>query len=111
MLYTELEAGNHTYKLRINTRSMVQLEERLGANPLAVFNTLNENDLTKVTDMVVILHAALQPYNHGITMDDTYTIFDQWLDDGHTAPEFLAVILDVYRVSGLIKREEDSEKN
>ena len=61
--------------------------------------------------MVQILHAALQQYNHGITLNDAFDIFDEFLADGHTMMDFIPVILDVYRVSGLIGGNEGTEKN
>ena len=62
--------------------------------------------------MVQILNAALQPMNHGITLDDAYGIFDEYLNDGHIVTDFIAVIVEIYKVSGLIKNsEENTEKN
>ena len=60
--------------------------------------------------MVNILYCSLVQYNHGISLNDAYDIFDQYLDDGNSATDFIQVILDVYKVSGLIK-SEDSTKN
>lgn len=108
MLYTDFTAGNKDYKLRLNTRNMIMLEKQLGCNPLAIFG--NGDTLPTVTQMVNILYCSLIQYNHGISLNDAYDIFDTYLDDGHSATDFIQVILDVYKVSGLIKNE-DSEKN
>ena len=107
MMYIDFAAGDKEYKLRLNTRSVVALEKQLGCNPLAIFG--DGDTIPTVTTMVCILHAALQPYNHGISMDDAYDIFDAWLNDGHVMTDFIPVIIDIYRESGLIK--EDAEKN
>ena len=59
-----------------------------------------------------ILSAALQRFEHGLTQNDAISIFDAWLDEGHNIAEFIPVILDVYKVSGLISSEnEDAAKN
>lgn len=108
MLYTDFTAGNKEYKLRLNTRNMIMLEKQLGCNPLAIFG--NGDSLPTVTQMVNILYCSLVQYNHGISLNDAYDIFDQYLDDGNSATDFIQVILDVYKVSGLIK-SEDSTKN
>ena len=54
--------------------------------------------------------ASLQQYHHGISLNDAFDIFDAYLDDGHTVDEFIYVVLDIYRESGLIPKE-NSEKN
>ena len=109
MIYVDFEAGNKTYQLRLNTRTVVNLEKQLGCNPLAIFGS--GDTIPTVTVMVNVLYAALQPLNHGITLTDAYDIFDAYLADGHVMTDFIPVIIDVYKVSGLIKDEEETEKN
>lgn len=108
MLYFDFEAGNKAYKLRLNTRNTVMLEKALGCNPLAIFGT--GETIPTITVMVQVLYASLQQYHHGITLDDAYTIFDSYLDDGHAMTDFVPVILEIYRVSGIIPKEA-TEKN
>lgn len=108
MMYIDFNAGNKSYKLRLATRAIVQLEKAIGCNPLAIFG--KGDTLPPITTMVQVLHAAMQQYNHGITLDDTYTIFDEWLADGHASTDFIQVIVDIYKVSGLIQQGTD-EKN
>ena len=114
MMYFDFEAGNNNYKLRLNTRNVISLEKQLGCNPVMVFG--NGDRVPTVTQMVAILNAALQPYNHGITMDKAYDIFDTWLADGHVMTDFIPVIIDIYKASGIMKAdntpdEEDNEGN
>ena len=108
MLYTDFTAGNKEYKLRLNTRNLISLENKLGCNPLAIFG--DGETLPTITQMVAILHAALQPYNHGITLNDAYDIFDNYLEE-HTMTDFIPIIIKLYKVSGLIKQKKTSEKN
>lgn len=107
MLYYEFEADNKAYKLRLNTRNTIMLEKALGCNPLAIFG--NGDTIPTVTIMVNILHAAMQQYEHGITLNDAYDVFDKWLDEGHAVTDFIPVILEVYKVSGIIKDTEGKE--
>lgn len=106
MLFYDFEAGNKTYKLRLNTRNIVVLEKLLGESPLAIFK--DEETLPTISAMVNILYCALQQYNHGITMEDAYNIFDEYLEE-NAATDFISVIIEVYKVSGLIKAK--TEKN
>lgn len=108
MMYYDFNAGNKAYKLRLNTRNTIQLEKTLGCNPLSVFG--DGETLPTFTVMIAILHASLQQYHHGITMADAADIFDEYLADGNSATDFIPVILEIYKASGLI-REVDGEKN
>jgi hypothetical protein len=37
MKFLDFEVGNKTYQLRLTTRSIVNLEKKIGMNPLAIF--------------------------------------------------------------------------
>lgn len=111
MIYVDFSAGNKDYKLRLNTRNVVALEKMLGASPLSIFSR-GDDSIPTITEMVSILFCSLQQLNHGITLNDAYDIFDNYLADGHSAIDFISVVLDVYKVSGLIGgNEAASEKN
>lgn len=107
MMYHNFEVGNKVYKLRLNTRNTIALEKALGGNPLGVFG--DGNTLPTIEQMVTILWASLQQYEHGISMEDTYDIFDKYLEN-HNMTEFLLDIMEVYKVSGLVPSEV-TEKN
>ena len=111
MNYINFEVGNESYKLRLNTRSIVLLEKQLGCNPLSIFG--NGETVPTITVMVSVLHAALQQYNHSISLNDAYDLFDKYLEEGHSSIDFLPVILDVYRASGIIPKDNNNkiEKN
>lgn len=110
MMYYEFEAGNKTYKLRLNTRNIVSLEKALGCNPLGIFG--NGERIPTVTEMVNVLHYSLQQYNHGINLNDAYDIFDAYIDDGNSATDFITVIVEIYKTSGIIKDNKvGDEKN
>ena len=108
MMYFDFEAGNKAYKLRLNTRNIVALEKQLGGNPLSIFG--DGSKLPTVAELVAVLWASLQQYHHGITMNDAYDIFDKYLEDGHIMTDFFNVVLEVYKVSGLIQTEPEATK-
>lgn len=114
MLFHEFEAGNNTYKLRLGIKNIVNLEKTLGCNPLMVFGSGDR--IPTITEMVAILHNSLQSYQHGITLDSTYNIFEAFLADGHQVSDFVQHIVAIYKVSGILKEdttpeEEEEEKN
>lgn len=108
MLYTDFTAGNKDYKLRLNTRNVIALEKQLGCNPLAIFG--DGDTIPTVTVMVTILHASLQQFHHGISANDAYDIFDAWLEDGHSTVDFVNVILEIYKTSGIVPSETNSQE-
>ena len=112
MMYIDFTAGNKDYKLRLNTRNIVLLEKQLGCNPLSIFGK-DGDTIPTITTMVVILQAALQQYQHNISLNDAYDIFDNWLAEGHSSTDFIPVILDIYKASGIIPQdaEVEQEKN
>lgn len=112
MLYVDFNVGDRNYRLRLTTRAIVALEKQLGCNPLAIFGDGDKQTIPSITAMVQVLHASLQAYEHGITLDKAFEIFDDYLEN-HTMTDFLPVILEIYKVSGLISKDEkaDTEKN
>lgn len=109
MLYVDFNTGKENYQLRLNTRNVVMLEKLLGKNPLAIFGS--GDTLPTITEMVNVLYASLQQQNHNITLDRAFDIFDEYLANGHNSTDFINVILEVYKVSGLIAMGEAHEKN
>lgn len=108
-MYIDFTAGGKEYKLRMNIRNTVALEKILGCNPLMIFGTGDR--IPTITEMINILHFSLQQYQHGITLNDTQDIFEVWLEDGNTPTDFIQVIIDIYKVSGIIANDKAEEKN
>ena len=105
MMYVDFHAGDKDYKLRLSTRNIVMLEKQLGCNPLSVHRDSNGRDrMPTAAEMVQFLHCALLQFNHGISLDDAYDIFDAWLDEDHCYEDFLILMMEVYEVSGMIKK-------
>lgn len=104
MNYIEFTVGNKVYKLRMNIRATMSLEKQLGCNPLAIFG--NGDTIPTITAMIQILHASLQQYQHNLTLNDATAIFEEWLEDGNTPVDFISIIIEIYKVSGIIKIDE-----
>lgn len=106
MNYITFEVGSTSYKLRLNTRGIVALEKQLGCNPLTIFGVKGDV-IPTITTMVTVLHASLQQYNHNITLNDAYDIFDAYLESGKATTDFIPVILDIYKVSGIVPKDNE----
>lgn len=106
-MYVDFKAGEKDYKLRLSTRNIVALEKAIGMNPLSIFGKGEE--IPSVTTMVMILWQSMQKFHHGINLEDAYGIFDDYLEN-HSMTDFISVILEIYKVSGIISNDK-SEKN
>lgn len=103
----------YDYKLALNTRMMVELERKLGRNPIDILIDAANEKMPKISDMVLTLWASAQRFNHGISLDDCYDIFDNYIGEGHSYTDFITVMMDIFTTSGLIAKpnEEDSNPN
>lgn len=105
MMYVDFNADNKDYKLILDTRNIVLLEKHLGCNPLMIFGGIKGDCIPTITAMVAILHASVQKYHHGITLNDAYDIFEKWLDEGHATTDFVSIIMDIYKASGIVSKD------
>ena len=110
MLYTTLKTGDREYKCKLATKNLVNLEKRLGMNPLNIFMNIGENNLPKLEDMLTILHESLQSLEHGISMEDVYDIYDSFIEDSNNNVDFMREIRDIYKTSGQIKKQKKADE-
>jgi hypothetical protein len=108
-MFIELTIGNETYKLRLTTRTSIALEKALGYNPISMFMDMDNGNMPKMTDMLIILHSMLQSLNHNINMDKTYDLFDQYVADGHNLFDLVPVFIEVFQESGYMAKSNDIE--
>lgn len=107
MIYKEFKVGAETYKLRLSTSDIINLEQELNCNPLLIFGKQGDK-IPTVTTMVSILFHSLQSLQHGINRAEANKIFDRWIEEEEkTVVEFVEVIVDIFKVSGLIKNEKN----
>ena len=110
-MYTVFKAGEHTYKLRLTTQGVISLEKALGYNPLQMFMGIDEDILPKFSDMIMVLHQMLQTYEHGISREDAYNIFDEFIADGNTMWDLIPILIEAFQEAGFLPKEEANSKN
>jgi hypothetical protein len=108
--YVELVVGEKTLKLGMKTRQVVALEKALGKSPLNILMDAQEGALPSIEDMLIILWAALQQYEHGYNMEAVYDLYDEFIEAGNTMMELIPIVIDVLSVSGYIKMDEPKNK-
>ena len=58
-MYTQIIIGGETYKLRLNTRTSINLEKALGYNPINLLMSMEQGKMPKLTDVIIVLQAML----------------------------------------------------
>lgn len=121
MLYTTFTVKGKEYKLRLTTRAMIEVEKKLGENPLNIFMNLASDggsaEIPKVSTLITMLWGAMQPYNHGMSESAVCDLYDEFVDDGHGLLDLVPVMMDVFKVSGFLRSgagdetTENAEKN
>lgn len=96
------------YPLSITTKSALNMEEKLGVNPINIILKMRTTqELPSLKDLLVILHFALQKYNHNISFNDTLTLFDEYCEEDGSIVTLLELILKAFQDGGLIKLEQE----
>lgn len=115
MPYTILNVGKKEYKLRLSAAEAVNLESKLGKNPLiSLYVDNSQNILPKLLDVIFVLHYSLQKFHHGISLEDTYNIYDEYVDNGGSFGELISVLYNSLAASGYFRKAsggENEEKN
>lgn len=112
MMYYTLTIKDNDYKLRLSGKACVDLEKKLGCNPVSVLADMaTSQTVPELESILTIMQASMSQFNHGINMDKMYDIYDEYVDEGHTMYDLIAVIVEVFKVSGLMPSEAESEKN
>lgn len=110
-MFTELIIGGDSYRLRLNTKASVALEKALGYNAITMFMNIDNGVMPKLGDILIVLHAMLQPLNHGISMDNVYALFDKYVDEGHTMYDLIPLFVEVFQESGYMPKVNDEAAN
>ena len=108
--YVELKIGEKELKLGMKTRQIVALEKALERSPLNILMDAQEGALPSVNDMLIILWAGLQQYEHGYNMEAVYDLYDEYIEAGNTMMDLIPLVIDVLSVSGYIKMDEPKAK-
>lgn len=110
MLYTTLEYGSRELKLRLGAANIVALEKQLGGrNPLDVLLAMQRNEMVSVTNLLTILHASAQKFQHGVTLQVIMDLYDEYVESGKTYVDLLPGLIEVLKVSGFFKEAPTEE--
>lgn len=111
------------YNCMLKIKTCIQLEKKLGTNPLNVLQALDKGLIPDFEILGTIFHYCLIDMNHGLSMDDSLELFSQYMQENNDSENggMASVILlfsKVFQDAGFISStvnldelEEDTEKN
>ena len=105
----KITVNNKDYYLKVTTSAIMNMEERLGIQPINIFaRFMRTEELPKLTDVLIMLHCALQPLNAGVSFNDVKKMYDDiCAETGNGFEAVMEPLLLAFKESGFIKFEED----
>lgn len=98
------EVGGNTFKLKLKTSSIVELETRYKTNLMNILGA-GQGGMPALSVMLDVAHVAMKDFQHGITKAEVQNIFDRYVDEGGSQLSFYtSVYMEVFAVSGFSPR-------
>lgn len=97
-------------KLRLTSHQAATVEEKIGMNLLKIFmpEAGEEFTLPPLKVMLLLVHGALQQYEHGYSL---YDLYDEYVDNGGDQTTFMTeVLMPLFEVSGFTPRGSKDKK-
>ena len=111
MNYTTFTVKGKEYKAKINARGSVELERFLGTNPVNIILAMGETEeVPSLEKMLKIIQVAVATFMPSFKMNDAYDLYDDFIEEGNAMSDIVPIVLDIFKASGYLKKEED-EKN
>lgn len=100
------EVGGRSYKLKLTTSVICQLENKYRRNLLDLLFT-DGSTVPPLALMLTIVHGAMKTWEHGIKYESVQNLFDKYLEEGGTQMTFMTdVLIPVYGVSGFFTEDQ-----
>lgn len=97
-------------KLRLTSRSAIELENRIGGNPLNELIAMQNGRIPTTRFIAENLKAGLQKFEHGYDENKVYDLIDEYIEEGGSLMELVPVLLEMYKVSGFFRTAEEKEE-
>ena len=111
------------YNCMLKIKTCIQLEKKLGTNPLNVLQALEGGSMPDFETLGIIFHYCLIDMNHGLSMDDSLELFSQYMQENNDSENggigsVILLFTKVFQDAGFISTtinldelEEDTGKN
>lgn len=106
-MYTVIEIKGKEYKLKLRTVDVVKVEKKLGHSLMDVFMGMQDEKIPQLGELLAILHASMAAYNHGINEMAFYSLYDEYIEDGHNMFDLIPIILELLQNGGIIPKDDN----
>lgn len=94
------EVGGKSYKLKLKTPTIVELETKYKTNLMNIMGT-GQGGMPALSVMLDVAHAAMKDWQHGITKSEVQNLFERYVNDGGSQLSFyMSVYMEIFAVSG-----------
>lgn len=94
------EVGGKSYKLKLRTNAIVELETKYKTNLMNIMGT-GQGGMPALSVMLDVAHAALKDWQHGITKNEVHSLFEKYVEEGGSQLSFyMSVYMEIFAVSG-----------
>lgn len=104
MKHYVLNIAGKELKCRLTTQGIMDVERKLGGKN--ILKVIMEDEVPSLSMVMVILHAALQPLEHGYTLDKVYKLYDDYIEEGNTYMDLVPEVIQILEASGFFKKVE-----
>lgn len=97
--FVKWEVGNAVYNLKLTVTAQMELEKKFRKNLLSLLG--DEDNLPPLTTILQVIHAAAEPWQHGLKLRDIQSAYEKYLEKGGSMLELYAnVYIPIFTVSG-----------
>lgn len=94
------EVGGKSYKLKLRTNAIVELETKYKTNLMNIIGT-GQGGMPALSVMLDVAHAAMKEWQHGITKNEVQNLFERYVNEGGSQLSFyMSVYMEIFAVSG-----------
>ena len=94
------EVGGKTYKLKLRTPAIVELEQKYKTNLMNIMGS-GQGGMPALSVMLDVAHAAMKDWQHGITKNEVQSLFSKYGEEGGSQLSFyMTVYMEIFTVSG-----------
>ena len=94
------EVGGQSYKLKLKTPAIVELETKYKTNLMNIMGT-GQGGMPALSVMLDVAHAAMKDWQHGITKNEVQNLFERYVSEGGSQLSFyMSVYMEIFAVSG-----------
>ena len=105
MNYEIVNINDKEYKLTLNMANMIQLEKKIGENPLNKLMEIQDDNMPDFEFICTILLYSMKKYQPKIKEMEVYDLIDEYLaDEGNDIGSLIQLAFKVFEVSGYFRQ-------